>query len=100
MLKRLYNRIYAYVLQQWQMYHDLKNGVYQRRPCVYCRKKFLFKIEKCGCGNDWCTNEGVCVCDKCDKLHDQENVYLEKGSPVTGEAKMYISDLKRPEILN
>lgn len=42
---------------------NIKNGLYQVRPCVYCGKKYLFDIVKCDCGN--CEGEAPSVCNAC-----------------------------------
>lgn len=63
----MFKRFKYFFVQAYLDMMNILNGSYQFRPCAYCGKKYLFDIKKCNCGNAWCKNEAICVCDKCDK---------------------------------
>lgn len=63
----MFQKIKYWLVREVLVFLNIKNGLYQIRPCEKCGKQYLFNIIKCHCGNEWCKGEAPCVCNNCDK---------------------------------
>lgn len=63
----MFKRLKFLIVQTYLDAMNIWNGFYQIKPCTYYQKKYFFNIKKCECGNDWCKNEAICVCNECNE---------------------------------
>ena len=79
-LQRIYLKILAPIYNFYNQYNAIKNGLIQRLPCRYCKKKFWFDIDP----ND---KDPFCVCHKCNKENftDPQPIYDSAPEILTNE---------------